>query len=258
MQVCWFLVHRVTGADGEPTDIATGEVCKICGITLEVWPLETMEQKLHRYLTDQGFASEVMSVRQGVAQGELHLRASTKQQTVQATQLFGQRVSIKAAFVTDEVFNVHFSMPVDSVAQHCDTMKVANLLGPFNIHLSGVLFHIWSLPTTIPHYVVELFCEMQRSLDDQLLAPEGCLRPGHAADRHAYAVKALGNERNASAAGLAAPFGLPQYDDVRRIVENIQQQRALEAEAAAVSMHERLVRGEEGIIRTMLSVYDCF
>jgi len=241
----WFSVHRVCIA-GEAKEVPTGPLCKICGVTLEVWPLEATQDKLDKFEQNEGFRTEVLSVRQGVVAAGMHERAGTmKRQGVESNHMFGQRVSIKAALVTDEVFTVHFSMPVDSVVAHCDTLQRATILGPFNVSLQGVLFHIWSLPPTLPHYVVEMFCQMERVLHDQLLQPVDCLRVGHASDRHSYALKVLEKDRNSSAPGLGSPFGLPQYDDIRKVVANVQAQRTREAEAGAVSMHERLQRGED-------------
>ena len=112
IQASWFAYTRLWDTKKKTfIERPTGNLRQVGGKTLEVFCSERPADVLHNRQHDPQFAEEYKFVRIGVASSvvrEIAEKRTARPQSVDSSSLSGLTVSRKAAFVTSDVYKLHF------------------------------------------------------------------------------------------------------------------------------------------------------
>jgi len=195
-QAKWFAYHVVDtgGVVAEDARVPCGQVCLICGTTLECWPLSLQDDLIARFIGEREFREVVLTVRAGVANAATH---AFRFQSVFGDKVFGERVHISSAFIPVDMFAAWYGCTPESVSGKLEKgeLKRGSYLLPDNTTAEGVVLNFHELPPGLPHYIVEQYSYQQKRFEDQLLRAEDIRRVGQPVDRFHYAVQGMVKDR---------------------------------------------------------------
>ena len=243
----WFDTEEVT-IKGQMQEVPLGKYCWVCGVSLEVWPLSSKEDLTSKFHADAQFRQQVNAVRAGVERASCAL---LKQQDVRAHRGIGMTISARLAFVVDDVFKVHFKVPMATPGM---LVKEVTLTGPDNLPMTGCLMRPEGLGQ-VPHFDVEFYSNTDRTLTDYILEKADLLRKGQAGDRFTHAARGFLSKRGIPSTSASAVATMPAYNALNEAAASIQQTRHAAAEADQIAA-EGLEVGGDGIMRKRAMVLD--
>ena len=216
----WFAHRRAGGKEGTPS----GELCRLCGHTLEVWPLEDKSELVKRHAASAAFRSSFESYRSVLEKG-LALGYAKRSEEVNSVGRLGMRVMLRAKMVESSVFVSHFGVTPKDLR-----LTPIVVQGPTNTAIEGVLFWGGDLPEKLTCLEVELYSEAERSLHVQLLSPHLAVRPGQSQDRYHLAATSFGNATSIKADHLLTGK-LASYSEMKKTSEKLNAERQSKHEA---------------------------
>lgn len=231
----WYVNLSSVDARGRESLVPQGELCELCGITCESWPLIDPEQLASQYHTDRGVKLEFDSIRARVTE-EAAERRSTRflQETVSKTKDIAMEVSIKYDLVTTAVFTSHWQPP-----ETLPGVKVVSVPNPEGgKELTGVLFQRGSLPVALPRYTVKLKTTANVELQHLVLAPTQVQRSTHAKERFQKSSERLVNQRPPQLKAMSLK-NLLTYGDVNEKFKAAQ--GGLEDQTTAIDFQQHVV-----------------
>lgn len=207
----WFTMVP-TLIDGKMYHVCVEDICWVCGTATEAWPLiagnpEGRAVLVERYKTQRSFRKEFDPVRAGV---KIVAPKMWAMQAVQAHKKLGMVVKAIAALIEESVFQNTFKKPTSAV----EGVIAVTVYGPADTTISGGLVSPIGLPSTIPHFIVELFSQIDRCLLTTLLPYENILRPGQAQERFVSACKQQSASRGTLTLQSLSSASKLTYDEI--------------------------------------------
>lgn len=203
-------------ADGSMVEVPVEDMCWDCGTSLEVWPLSTREELLHKLNTSAAFRREFQAVKAGVEKAAHRL---FKLQQVSGLKGCGVRLAIKVGLVELEPFKVHFECVPASLQLKVITVQV----GPENAAITGVLMSLSDIGP-IPHHIVELYGYVERNIETVFLPADGVRRQGQADDRYTLACRNMVKARDPGLKGRNI-HNFPSYAAIKKDAKKLQSER---------------------------------
>jgi hypothetical protein len=225
--VRWYAIIEVKKSDGSMVELDDGELCYLCGNSLDVFCLESKDDLIRKYVrSEDGWREKINLVRAGF---EACVFKQFKEQRVSGSKKIALRVSLIAAFITVAAFEAHFGIVITKV-----NLPVVKLWGPEGRWLEGILTQLHGLPEDLAHYRVELLSEQSNTFEHLLVPFDKVVAVNQCRHRFQFANQQTVGKRHSSIRGDKA-LHLDTFKDVTAEIKKAKKNIAGKCEATGGS-----------------------
>ena len=234
--------------DGSVVEVAIGELCFVCGSTLNAFLPDTPEKIADRLANEKGFVDLFERVRSNHRERqERLLRGSNK--SVSSQSGMGMRMIRELAFIQLDKFRTHFHVLPENAKEKepggIKIVKMVSLRGIEGIPMKGVLLDPDTIPESAIHPPkdsttpplrwdkVELYYYSDRLFEECFLEPDLSFRPQQAEDLFTYMCGQVSGTRTIDMRGTTITAA--SYDDVKKEADEFQRNLMLPPPVAATT-----------------------